>query len=71
MTWADLSEYAAFNRDFLIDVRAARAAGQTVEEVASSWTIPGKYVGYAVPRPDRLGSNVQVVYDELASGNSR
>ena len=53
------------------DVRAARAAGRTVEDVAGSWTIPARYAGYAAPRPDRLRSNVQVVYDELAAGGSR
>ena len=65
MTWADLKEYADFNRDFLNDVRAAKQAGKTVDEVAGTWKIPAKYRGYTEPQPARLKSNVQVVYDEL------
>jgi cyclase len=65
MTRDDLKEYAQFNRDFLNDVRAAKKAGKTVDEVANTWKIPAKYVGYAPPAADRLKSNVQIVYDEL------
>ena len=67
MTWADLREYAAFNRGFLDDMRAAQAAGRSVEDVVSAWTIPTKYVGYETLNRDRLRGNVQVVYDELAA----
>jgi len=65
MTRADLKEYADFNRDFLNDVRTAKSAGRSVDDVASTWKIPEKYRGYAAPAPARLKSNVQVVYDEL------
>jgi cyclase len=65
MTWPDLKEYADFNRGFLNDVRAAKDAGKTVDEVASTWKIPAKYTGYADPMPARLKTNVQIVYDEL------
>ncbi len=64
MTWADLKEYADFNRDFLVAAQAAKKAGRTVEEAATAWTMPAKYVGYAPPQAARLRSNVQVVYDE-------
>ncbi len=64
MTRADLKEYAEFNRDFLKDVRAAKASGKTVDEVASTWKIPAKYMGYATPAADRLKNNVQIVFDE-------
>ena len=64
-TWADLNEYAAFNREFLNDARAAKKAGKTVAEVAGTWKIPAKYAGYTPPQPDRLRDNLQVVYDEL------
>lgn len=67
MTRADLKEFADFNREFLNDVRAAKQAGKTVDEVASTWKIPAKYAGYGTPQADRLKSNVQVVYDELGS----
>jgi glyoxylase-like metal-dependent hydrolase (beta-lactamase superfamily II) len=72
MTWADLKGYSDFNRDFLNDVRAARKAGRTVDEVASSWKIPAKYVGYAEPQANRVRNNVQLIYNELsAAGRSR
>ena len=65
MTVNDLREYAQFNRDFLASVRQAKSAGKTVEEVASTWTVPAKYAGYTAAQPARLRSNVQVVFDEL------
>jgi glyoxylase-like metal-dependent hydrolase (beta-lactamase superfamily II) len=65
MTVADMREYAQFNRDFASAVRAGKAAGRSPEQVASAWTIPAKYVGYATPNPVRLLQNVQVVFDEL------
>ena len=65
MTMADLREYAAFNKDFLADVRDAKKAGKSVDEVAGSWKIPEKYKGYAAAAPARLKANVQIVYDEL------
>jgi glyoxylase-like metal-dependent hydrolase (beta-lactamase superfamily II) len=65
MTVADLREYARFNRDFANDVRAAKAAGKSADDVAKSWKIPATYVGYATPTPVRLLQNVQVVFDEL------
>ena len=67
MTWADLKEYSDFNRDFLNDVRAAKAAGRTVDEIASTWKVPGKYAGYGTPQPARLKANVEVVYNELGA----
>jgi glyoxylase-like metal-dependent hydrolase (beta-lactamase superfamily II) len=67
MTWADLREFAEFNRDFREAVRAGKQAGRTVDQIASSWTVPAKYAGYATPQPARLKSNVQVVYDELGT----
>ena len=66
MTPADLREYAQFNKDFLADMRAAKTAGKSVDEVANSWKMPaGKYNGYAAVQPPRLKSNVQVIFDEL------
>ena len=65
MTVNDLKEYAQFNRDFLAEVSAAKKAGKSVDEVANSWKMPAKYVGYAAPAPARLKANVQVVFDEV------
>jgi cyclase len=71
MTRPDLKEYADFNREFLSDVTAAKNAGKTVEEVASTWKIPAKYAGYAAPMPERLKTNVGIVYDELNAAKSK
>jgi glyoxylase-like metal-dependent hydrolase (beta-lactamase superfamily II) len=65
MTVADLRDYAQFNRDFLAAVREGKKAGKSVDDIASSWTMPAKYAGYTAPMPPRLKSNVQVVYDEI------
>ena len=64
MTMNDLDEYAAFNKEFLASVQAAKKAGRTIDEVASSWTIPAKYAGYAAPQPNRLKGNVEIVFNE-------
>ena len=65
MTWADLYEFAAFNRDFLAAVRAGRAAGRTVDQIAGAWTMPAGYEGYRAPRPAGLRNSIQVIVDEL------
>jgi glyoxylase-like metal-dependent hydrolase (beta-lactamase superfamily II) len=65
MTMNDLLEYAAFNRDFLNAVREAKKSGRSVEEVATTWTIPERYKGYTAPQPARLRSNVEAVFNEL------
>ena len=67
MTMKDLREYADFNKEFLAAMREAKKAGKSVDEVASSWTMPAKYMGYAAPQPARLKANVQVIFDELGS----
>ena len=64
MTMADLAEYAAFNKQFMTDVQAAKKAGKSVDDVAGSWKIPEKYKGYAAPAAARLKANVQIVFDE-------
>jgi glyoxylase-like metal-dependent hydrolase (beta-lactamase superfamily II) len=64
MTVAELKEYAEFNREFAAAVQAAKKAGRTVDDVATSWTIPAKYSNYAAPQAARLRANVQVVWDE-------
>ena len=65
MTVADLREYAAFNRDFLDAVRTATKTGTSSEDLAKSWKIPEKYVGYQAPDPARVKSNIDVIIAEL------
>ena len=65
MTRADLGEYAQFVGAFVDAVREAKAAGRSVEDVASSWKTPARFSGYNKPRLERLQAYVQVIYDEL------
>src|SRR6478736_8836089 len=46
MTWADLDEYAKFNKDFLAWATAAMKSGKTADAVSSEYTIPAAYKGY-------------------------
>ena len=64
-TWADLNEWAAFNRDFLQVVRDGRAEGRSVEEIAAGWSLPEAYAHYDAPNAAGVQRNVQVIVDEL------
>jgi len=65
MTMADLREYAQFNKDFVADMRQAKAAGKSVDDVVKSWKMPAKYAGYAAVPEARLRANAQVAFNEL------
>ena len=64
MTWADLQEYAQFNKDFLADVQNAVKAGKSVDEIAAAWKLPDKYKGYNI-QDARLKANVQAIAGEV------
>jgi len=64
MTWADLEEYARFNKDFLAWVRAEKAAGKSVDAAAAEYALPASYAGYA-NNADRVKLNIGVIYEEL------
>jgi len=69
MTMADLKEYIAFNRAFFNEMREAKKAGKTVDDVASTWKIPEKYVGgNPAGNPNRLKNNVRLAFAELDKG---
>jgi glyoxylase-like metal-dependent hydrolase (beta-lactamase superfamily II) len=67
LTMADLKTYSDFNRAFVDAVRAAKKAGQTIDDVANTWKVPERFLkeGYAQPMPMRLRTNVEVVWNEL------
>ena len=46
MTWADLREYAQFNKDFAPTFEAGIRAGKSVDDIAAGWKINDKYKGY-------------------------
>jgi cyclase len=64
MTWADLEEYARYNKDFLAWAQAQMQAGKSVEAAAAEYAIPAKYAGYTTS-PERVKANVALIYDEL------
>src|SRR5262249_45205131 len=64
MTWADLAEYAQFNKDFLASVRDAMKAGKSADDAAAAWKIAEKYKGYNIAEP-RLKQNMTAIYGEL------
>ena len=57
--------------DFLNEVRAAKKAGRSVDEVANTWKIPARYKGYAEPQAARVRNNVALVYKETDAGVAR
>jgi glyoxylase-like metal-dependent hydrolase (beta-lactamase superfamily II) len=46
-TWADLKEYADFNKDLVTWAQAELKAGKTPEQAAADWKLPEKYTGYS------------------------
>ena len=64
MTFDDLRKWADFNRGFLDQMRAAKKAGKTPDEVAKSYTPPA---GITVPEAAalRLQANVQTAFNEI------
>ena len=68
LTWADLKEYAEFNRDFVAWAQAEMKAGKSVDEAAAEYKIPEKYKGYAIT-PSKESpvakSNIEILYKEL------
>jgi glyoxylase-like metal-dependent hydrolase (beta-lactamase superfamily II) len=70
MTMADLKEYAAFNREFFTDARAAKKAGKSIDDVAGSWKMPAKYTGYAPVDANRLKNNVKLAFAEADKPSS-
>ena len=46
-TWADLKEFADFNKDFLTWAQAELKSGKTPEQAAPGWKVPEKYKGYS------------------------
>jgi cyclase len=64
MKRSDLQEYQEFTRALVQAAEAARKAGKSVEQAASSLGLPDKYRSYDMANAK---ADVQRVYDELAS----
>lgn len=64
LTPADVSTYAAFIREFVTTVQAAKRAGRSVDDVVASWKTPAAYAGYNAPQPARVKANAEVIFGE-------
>jgi cyclase len=73
MTMVELKMFGDFNREFVEAVAAAKKAGKTVDDFATTWTVPSQYLeaGYSKPAgdtgqsPSRVQMNAEVVSKEL------
>lgn len=66
MTWADLDEYASFNRDVAAWAQGQKKAGKTAEQAAAEFKVPEKYKGYSSNMPALFGGlqgHIQRIYD--------
>ena len=71
MTWADLNEFAAFNRGFLRAVQTGYTAGLSIEDIAAGWTMPSVYEGYLLPQIAQIEGSVRVIVEELDARGAR
>ncbi len=46
-TWADLKEFADFNKELVTWMQAGLKAGKTPEQLAGEWKLPEQYKGYS------------------------
>jgi cyclase len=54
-TWADLKEFADFNKDLVTWMQAELKAGKTPEQAAAEWKLPEKYKGYSPTVSEMFG----------------
>jgi len=70
MKWADLKQYADFNRDFLTWVRGEMKAGKTPAQAAAEYKVPSTYPGYTADLPPFFGGMegyLKGMYSELGA----
>lgn len=62
---ADLATFREFMGEFVADVQSAKKAGRSIDDVASTWRIPRRFIqiGYTHPGP-RVRANVEVIWKE-------
>jgi cyclase len=63
LPFAALKEYAAFNDEFLTWAQSEMKAGKSADEAVAEFKPSPQFASYTV-QPERLKSNIQVVYDE-------
>ena len=67
-TWADLKEFADFNKDLVTWMQAELKAGKTPEQAAAEWKLPEKYKGYSATVSTLMGGlpgRIQTLANEM------
>ena len=67
-TWADMKEYADFNKDLLTWAQGELKAGKTPEQAAAEWKLPEKYKGYSgtvSPMMGGMAGRLQLLATEM------
>jgi len=67
-TWADLKEFADFNKDLVTWMQAELKAGKTPEQAAGEWKLPEKYKGYNATVSSMMGGlagRIQTLQKEM------
>jgi cyclase len=67
-TWADLKEYADFNKELLTWAEGELKGGKTPEQAAANWKMPDKYKGYSGQVSALMGGmagRLQVLANEM------
>jgi len=67
-TWADLKEYADFNKELLTWAEGELKGGKTPEQAAANWKVPEKYKGYSAQVSQLMGGmagRLQVLANEM------
>ena len=67
-SWADVKEFADFNKDFLTWAQDELKAGKTPEQAAGEWKVPDKYQGYSSqvgPLFGGLAGRIQRLQEEM------
>jgi len=67
-TWADLKEFADFNKDLLTWAQGELKAGKTPEQAAADWKLPEKYKGYSgtvSPMMGGMAGRLQLLATEM------
>ena len=60
--WNDLVQSSGFYNDIVDKAKAAKAAGRTVDQFVSSYTVPSQYSDFTA-EPDRLQATAQHIFD--------
>ena len=60
--WDDFANYSGFYNDILDKAKSAQAAGRSVDQAVSSYSVPAQYSDF-VADPGRLQATVQYIFD--------